>query len=70
MANIIERVFLYKVGNQDIKLPDIGYECSVDEVKDFYANSYSELTNAKIIGPNYVNDQLTFRFELTMGTKG
>lgn len=69
-TTILPRVFLHKVNMQDIKLPDPNATMSIADVQCFYSGTYPVLTNAKITGPEIKDDELQYRFESVMGTKG
>ncbi|MGZ3812291.1 MAG: PRTRC system protein C [Mucilaginibacter sp.] len=69
-TTILPRVFLHKSGMQDIKLPDPNATMSIADVQGFYSGTYPVLTNAKITGPEIKDDELQYRFESVMGTKG
>ena len=61
---------MMKEKNNDIVLADPDPKWNVDTVMNFYAHSYPMLTTAKAVGPEIMNDTVTYRFETTMGTKG
>lgn len=66
----MKRVFYHKENGQDIPLSDPSEKMSTDGVMSFYANLYPILTNARISGPIIKDDEIQYRFESTMGTKG
>lgn len=66
----LQRVFLHKENGIEIILTDPGEGFAPEAVMTFYSATYPILTNAKIIGPEIKNDQIQYRFESTMGTKG
>jgi len=70
IVNELKRIFLHKENNQEIRLTDPGAEFSPADVQNFYSGSYPVLTNAKITGPEIKDDEVQYRFESTMGTKG
>jgi len=70
IVNQLKRIFLHKENGQEIRLADPGAEFSPADVQNFYAGMYAILTNAKIIGPEIKEDEVQYRFESTMGTKG
>jgi PRTRC genetic system protein C len=70
IVNTLSRVFLHKENGQEVRLTDPGADFSTVAVQNFYANTYPVLTNAKIIGPEIKDDEIQYRFETTMGTKG
>jgi len=55
---------------QDIKLTDPNPAMTIADVQNFYAGTYPVLTNSKITGPEIKDDELQYRFESVMGTKG
>jgi len=60
------RIFKHK----DLKLPDPGAEMPPERVLSFYANTYSELTVARIEGPVIEENTAVYTFVTTLGTKG
>lgn len=66
----LERIFLHKENGTEVRLNDPGDTFSPEAVLNFYAGTYPILTTAKIIGPDIKNDEVQYRFESTMGTKG
>ncbi|WP_412468796.1 PRTRC system protein C [Pedobacter sp. KLB.chiD] len=70
LATQLERVFIFKDKGQDIKLTDPEPHWTVQAVMNFYANIYPILTTCKISGPVIKEDQVQYRFESVMGTKG
>jgi PRTRC genetic system protein C len=69
-VNILPRVFLHKENGQEIRLTDPNENFTVADVQNFFAGTYPVLTNAKVTGPEIKDDEVQFRFESTMGTKG
>jgi PRTRC genetic system protein C len=69
-VNILKRVFLHKENGQEIRLADPNEGFTIADVQNFFAGTYPVLTNAKITGPEVKDDELQYRFESTMGTKG
>jgi PRTRC genetic system protein C len=69
-VNILKRVFLHKENGQEIRLNDPNEGFTVADVQNFFAGTYPVLTNAKVIGPEIKDDEVQYRFESTMGTKG
>ena len=69
-VNILTRVFLHKENGQEIRLDDPNGQFTVADVQNFYAGTYPVLTNAKVIGPDIKDDEVQYRFESLMGTKG
>lgn len=70
LATQLERVFIFKEREQEIKLTDPEPKWSVDAVLNFYSNVYPILTTAKISAPQIKDDSVQYRFESVMGTKG
>lgn len=70
VATQLERVFILKDKEQDIRLTDPNKQWSPQSVLDFYANTYPILTTAKISAPKIDEDTVQYRFESVMGTKG
>jgi PRTRC genetic system protein C len=66
----LERIFIHKDNGQEVRLTDPGETFNPDMVLNFYAGTYPVLTNARIVGPEIKNDEIQYRFESTMGTKG
>jgi PRTRC genetic system protein C len=62
----IERKFKYN----DEEFSDPNPEMSPNEVLDFYANTYPELTTAQAIESDYDNGTITYEFKVVKGTKG
>ena len=60
------RIFKHK----DLRLPDPGAEMTPERVLSFYANTYSELTVARIEGPVIEENTAVYTFVTTLGTKG
>jgi len=67
---ILPRIFLHKENGQEIRLTDPNHNFTITDVQNFFAGTYPVLTNAKVIGPEIINDEAVYRFESTMGTKG
>jgi PRTRC genetic system protein C len=66
----LQRVFLFKDKEQEIRLADPSGSYSPEMALNFYAQTYPILTTAKIEGPEIVDDEITYRFISTIGTKG
>jgi PRTRC genetic system protein C len=66
----LERIFIYRDNGQEVRLSDPGETFNPDMVLNFYSGTYPVLTNARIVGPEIKNDEIQYRFESTMGTKG
>ncbi len=69
-TELLNRIFLFKNDNQEIRLSDPSNKLSPEAVLNFYSGTYPILTTAKVSGPEINNDELQYRFETTMGTKG
>ena len=70
IATKLERVFILKDNNQEIKLTDPEPKWSVEAVMNFYANTYPILTTAKVSATQIKDDTVQYKFESIMGTKG
>lgn len=70
LATQLERVFVLKDKEQEIKLTDPEPKWSVEAVMNFYANTYPILTTAKVSAPQIKDDTILYKFESVMGTKG
>lgn len=62
----LEREFLYN----GAKLTDPSAAFTLEQVRDFYANTYPEIVNAEIEGPKIVGNKNIFTFRRAVGTKG
>jgi PRTRC genetic system protein C len=69
-ATQLQRVFIITEKEGDVPLTDPDPQWSVQSVLNFYANTYPMLATAKVSGPQIRNDQMQYRFETIMGTKG
>lgn len=70
VATSLERVFILKEKEQEIRLDDPEPKWSVQAVLNFYSNNYPVLTTAKISRPIIMDDTVQYRFETVIGTKG
>jgi len=70
LATELERVFIITDKGQEIKLSDPEPQWSVENVINFYANTYPILTTAKVSAPVIREDTVQYNFESVMGTKG
>ncbi|MGP8437145.1 PRTRC system protein C [Paraburkholderia fungorum] len=52
------------------KLADPSPAFSLAQVRDFYGNTYPEIVNAEIEGPEVVGNKNVFEFRRAVGTKG
>ena len=57
-------------GKTKQKLPDPNPVLTPQEVRDFYANQYPHLINAKVEGPEVMKSKLKYTFTTSVGTKG
>jgi PRTRC genetic system protein C len=60
------RVFRFN----NMPLPDPDSKQTPQQVKEFYAGIYPELTNAEIEGPNAKGAEIVYEFRKAVGTKG
>ncbi len=66
MIEVLPRTFTYN----SLTLDDPDPRMTPDEVKDFYAEVYPELTQAAIEGPEPSETAVEYRFRRAIGTKG
>lgn len=66
----LEREFKFKKDGTLVTLPDPNPEFSVNEVLQFYAPQYPELTTASIDGPKAEGKKSVYTAKTTVGTKG
>jgi PRTRC genetic system protein C len=66
----MERVFSFTRGTVETSLADPNPVWSPDEVMNFYANTYPELTTSTVHGPEIARDKAVYRFKTVIGTKG
>jgi len=52
------------------KLTDPSPIFSLQQVRDFYGNTYPEIVNAEIEGPEVAGNKNVFTFRRAVGTKG
>jgi PRTRC genetic system protein C len=52
------------------KLTDPSPTFTLQQVRDFYANTYPEIINAEIEGPDVIGSKNVFTFRRAVGTKG
>lgn len=62
----IPRVFKYN----DKELPEINPDLPPKQVMEVYSNTYPELNNAKLSGPEIKDGKQVFTFSAVLGTKG
>jgi len=53
-----------------VKLGDPSNSMSPEEVRQFYAAQYPDITTASITGPETDGEKLIYRFERAIGAKG
>ncbi|WP_343606244.1 PRTRC system protein C [Fluviicola sp.] len=70
LAMQLERVFIIKSKDGELRLPDPNPGWEPETVKEFLANTYPELVTANVSAPKIVNDTYEIRFESVLGTKG
>ena len=68
--NGLERLFTFTKGGETITLSDPNPSMTPEQVMNFYAGTYAELTTATVQGPEIQNDQSIYTFKTTLGTKG
>ena len=69
-ATTLERIFIFRDKEQDIKLADPSSSFSPEAVLNFYAQTYPILTTATIEGPIINDDAVQYKFVSQIGTKG
>lgn len=70
ISNTLPRVFLYDQQGSKLVLSDPSITMQPEAVLNMYAQTYPELTTAKIEGPEIKNDRVEFTFQAMLGTKG
>lgn len=58
----------FKHGNRQLDDPDPNM--APEEVMQFYAGTYPELTTSNVHGPKMEGDVAVYEFKTTVGTKG
>ena len=53
-----------------LQLPDPDNRLTPEQVRDFYATAYPEITTASIEGPEASDGALKYKFTRALGTKG
>lgn len=69
-SNTLPRVFLYDQQGSKLELSDPSATMQPEAVLNLYAQTYPELTTAKIEGPEIRNDRVEYTFQAMLGTKG
>ena len=67
---MLKRVFVMEDGKNKVTLADPNRHMTPDQVLQFYSNTYPQLTNSAVHGPQYKGDTITYQFKTTVGTKG
>lgn len=67
---ILKRVFVMEDGKNKVTLADPNRNMTPDQVLQFYSNTYPQLTNSAVHGPEYKGDTVSYMFKTTVGTKG
>ncbi|HLD53503.1 MAG TPA: PRTRC system protein C [Sediminibacterium sp.] len=70
ISNTLPRVFLYDQQGSKLVLSDPSITMQPEAVLNMYAQTYPELTTAKIEGPEIKNDRVEYIFQAMLGTKG
>jgi PRTRC genetic system protein C len=70
VATTLERIFIFRDKEQEIKLADPSSTFSPEAVLNFYAQTYPILTTATIEGPIINDDTVQYKFVSQIGTKG
>jgi PRTRC genetic system protein C len=70
ISNTLPRVFLYDQQGSKLELSDPSTTLQPEAVLNMYAQTYPELTTAKIEGPEIKNDRVEYTFQAMLGTKG
>ncbi|OXA73725.1 PRTRC system protein C [Flavobacterium aquidurense] len=70
VATNLERIFIFRDKEQEIKLADPSSTFSPEAVLNFYAQTYPILTTATIEGPIINDDAVQYKFVSQIGTKG
>jgi PRTRC genetic system protein C len=70
VAATLERIFIFRDKEQEIKLADPSSTFSPEAVLNFYAQTYPILTTATIEGPIINDDTVQYKFVSQIGTKG
>lgn len=69
-TTILNRIFLYKNGSQEIRLEDPDRNMTPEGVRDWYALTYPLLTTATIELPVIENDEEVYHLNGKLGQKG
>lgn len=67
----MKRIFIIKVNNELIELPDPNEQLSAKEVMEIYSNSYPQLLNGLVEEKGIRNEnEFVYEFITISGTKG
>ena len=66
----LERAFTFERGNETITLSAPNPSMPPEQVMNFYAGTYADLTTATVRGPEISGDRSVYTFKTTLGTKG
>jgi PRTRC genetic system protein C len=66
--SILKREFVD--GKTNTTYSDTNPSHTPEQVRDFYANQYPHLVNARVEGPEILKDKVKFKFVTNIGTKG
>ncbi|MES2331217.1 MAG: PRTRC system protein C [Bacteroidota bacterium] len=70
ISNNLPRVFIFDQQGSKLELSDPSATLQPEAVLNIYAQTYPELTTAKIEGPEIKNDRVVYVFQAMLGTKG
>lgn len=70
ISNTLPRVFIFEQKGSKLELTDPSTTMQPEAVLNLYAQTYPELTTAKIEGPEIKNDRVEYTFQAMLGTKG
>lgn len=67
----LKRKFIFKSKGEEIVLPDVDSNLTVDQIRKFYSNSYPELLNTSNPAGNFEEGEMIYRFsDAVIGDKG
>lgn len=66
----LKREFKFTKGDTPITLPDPNPEMTIEEVMQFYAGQYPELTTATVEEEEKTGSKVVYRAKTSVGTKG
>lgn len=73
MAIVIQdmkRQFRFEKNGKTVVLDDVDPNMDAEDVMNFYANTYPELTTSRVGGFEIESDMVVYTFKTTLGTKG